>query len=261
MTDAETLTPEIVGALHDGELSPEETSRVLRALLADAAARAELEALAAIHRTLATALSEVRESPDSRDIRLVSRLAQRLDNRPMLTRWGPQSFAAGIAFAGGLAFGSFVEELSPWAIPSIVEEASQAHQVFVYDDFRPVELGPGSADVIAEWFSDHLHARVSPPDLSTIGLRFIGGRLLSAEVGPMAQLVYEDQDGVRVALYAVESADTGDGEVETVTVDDLVAGYWRQGDVVYTVIGDHEWQRVIDIATQMGHGPLDEPQP
>jgi len=261
MTRDDVLTPEIIGALHDGELSPEETSRVLRSLLADAAARTELEALAATHRRLATALDDISAPASGRDLRLVSRLAQRLADRPMIARWGPQAFAAGLAFAGGLAFGSFVEEISPWAVPSIVEEASQAHQVFVYDDFRPVELGPGSAGVMAEWFSDHLHARMSLPDLSGLGLRFIGGRLLSSEVGPMAQLVYEDALGIRVAVYAAESADTGDGEVETVTVDDLVAGYWRQGDVVYTVIGDHEWQRVIDIATQMGHGPVDDPQP
>lgn len=255
MTHDRFLTSERLNALHDGEMSPQETSRALKDLLADDSAQQELESIAITHRQVATALATLDTGLTQHDRKYAARLAERMSSRGNLLRWGPQALAAGMMFAGGVALGSIASDISPWAIPSFVEEASQAHAVFVYDSLRPVELGPDSRDTLADWFSDHLDARVVIPELTATGFAFVGGRLLSADAGPMAQLVYEDGSGERIALYAAQAFDIGSPEVEVVTLDDLDAGYWRQGDVIYTLITEDTTDRVVEIATELGHGP------
>ena len=82
----------------------------------------------------------------------------------------------------------------------MVVEAARAHALFSGDAERPVELTAAAGADMAAWFSSRLGKPVAIPYLGASGLRLVGGRLLAGADGPVAQLIYEDEDGYRLTL-------------------------------------------------------------
>lgn len=143
-------------------------------------------------------------------------------------------------------------------LPDVVVEAAQAHQIFSRDLNRPVELTAAARADMEAWFSTRLGELVEIPSLRNVGLRLIGGRLLAGDDGPVAQLIYEDQNGRRLTLgLSAEIGDTGP-EVEVVTLEGLTAGYWHEGALTYALVGQTTEQQLVAIATNLG---ADQPQP
>lgn len=115
-------------------------------------------------------------------------------------------------------------------------QATSAHRVFVSDTERPVELGATDHARLVGWMSDRLGRRVDVPDLSHLGYRFIGGRLLAAVGGPAAMLMYDDTDGNRVTVY-VQPMTTNDTLPMRPVARGTVAGYaWINRQIGYGVM-------------------------
>jgi anti-sigma factor RsiW len=105
---------------------------------------------------------------------------------------------------------------------------------------------------MAAWFSRHLGEPVEIPSLRALGLHLMGGRLLTGDDGPVAQLIYEDDAGRRLTLcLSVDPADLG-LEVELVEVDGLTAGYWQKGELSYALVAETSDLQLVAIASELG---------
>jgi anti-sigma factor RsiW len=182
---------------------------------------------------------------------LQSALAERL-RRPHFGRWLRQAASVALLLAVGWSSHVLYQTHLEPHLPSLVIEAAQAHEVFGDDSERPVELTAASRPEMAAWFSRHLGEPVEIPSLRAIGLRLMGGRLLTGDEGPVAQLIYQDDAGRRLTLcLSADPADLG-LEVELVEVDGLTAGYWQKGELSYALVAETADLQLVAIASELG---------
>ncbi len=115
--------------------------------------------------------------------------------------------ALGVGAAGGWGLR---DRQRPNDMEWLTMQASSAHRVFTADATRPVELGPSDQVRLVNWMSSRLGRHVGVPDLTRLGYRFIGGRVLAAVGGPAGLLMYDDAAGNRVTVYLqpMNTADT-----------------------------------------------------
>jgi anti-sigma factor RsiW len=182
---------------------------------------------------------------------LASQLAARLARRRWRTLAARAAMVAALLAAGWVA--NMIWRLEAVAgIPPLVVDAADGHRVFADDLLRPVELPATARAEMASWFSSHLGAPVEIPVLGRVGYRLIGGRMLSGEHGPVAQLLYEDAGGARLTLCLALGTDGGP-EVQILEVDeDLAAGYWQDGEVAYALVGDADPEQLMVVASVLG---------
>ena len=85
----------------------------------------------------------------------------------------------------------------------IIADAVAAHRTFEVEVRHPVEVTATPQADLAEWLSDRLGRPLIIPDLTALGFRLIGGRLLPSEGGPAAQLMYDNDNGPgkRLTVY------------------------------------------------------------
>jgi anti-sigma factor RsiW len=185
---------------------------------------------------------------------LERQLAQRL-RHSRLTPWLQRSAAVALLLTIGWWGHTLFEEHLGVRLPPVVVEAAQAHQVFATDPQRPVEITATATADMVRWFSHHLGKPVRIPSLEEVGLRLIGGRLLSAEDGPAAQLIYEDKSGRRLTLCLSSEPNEVGPEVQIAEVDGLTAGYWQDDDLTYALVADTSEAQLAAIASELGGRP------
>ena len=118
---------------------------------------------------------------------------------------------------------------------SYVERADIAYATFA-GDLRPAEFDAArKTELLAA-----LLARIGfayAPDLSSVGLRFMGGRLTPGLLRPAALLFYETAAGERVALY-FERAEAEPAALTAPKPEQgLTAVEWRGAGVAFVLIG------------------------
>lgn len=249
------LSEEDLQAFIDDQLAPERRDEVINHLGADPDARRMADVYMAQKRILRERLREAggagRRSALTQH--LAAELAERLAHKPRFVWWRHQVATAAAVFAVGWGGHVLYQEFDPWRLPAMVSGAAKAHQIFAEDSARPVELPASASAELADWFSDHLGESVQIPDLRDVGLRFVGGRLLGTERGPLAQMLYEDNRGRRLTLYlASEDTDAGP-EVQVVHVDGFTAGYWMEETIAYTIVADTPEEQLLAVAMEIAH--------
>lgn len=90
---------------------------------------------------------------------------------------------------------------------AFAHRAAVAHAVYSPERRRPVEVEAAHEDQLVTWLSRRLGAPIKVPVLHGLGYSLEGGRLLPGGSGPVAQLMYRDQDGKRLTLYVSNEAD------------------------------------------------------
>jgi anti-sigma factor RsiW len=244
----------------DGQLDPAEETRIEAWLAAHPGERSRIDSYRRHKALLKSALIEGVEAPTGE---LPLRRARRPHRSPAWQRLADlplTKIAAGLTLFVLGAFSHFGwQSYGEWRVPATLETATKAHQVFSAERQRPVEI-PGSRRAeMARWFERHLGTAVEIPDLNSLALRLVGGRLLASTEGPMAQLLYEDRQGNRLTLYlTVEESDVG-SEVEVVKVADFSAGFWQDGELTYTIVADMEAEALLALAAEVS-GTTDFPQ-
>ena len=114
--------------------------------------------------------------------------------------------AASLAlFIAGLVGGWLSAPLLPGTATSntaaIEDNATTAYRTFVVEVAHPVEVAAAQEEHLLRWLSKRLGRRLVAPDLSKFGYQLIGGRLLSANEGAAAQLMYENSSHQRLTIY------------------------------------------------------------
>jgi anti-sigma factor RsiW len=221
----------------DGRLAPERRAEVDAHLAANPAERFRLEAYAAQTKALRERLdAELEEPPPPALLAAAARPP---------ARWLATA-AAVLLVLGGAAGWTLHSALPPTYRGSFALEAAVAHEVFSAEQRHPVEVTAGEREHLVAWLSKRLASPVPAPDLSSIGFMLVGGRLLSTDHGPAAQLMYENAGGERLTLfYRTDVRDEADTAWRFAERGDAVVYYWIQGGKGFAVTATIDRDKLV----------------
>lgn len=139
---------------------------------------------------------------------------------------------------GGIA-GWFARDIVSTPDPQslLIAEALDAHALYSMQNRHPVEVAGTEAPHLTAWLSNSLDRRLVAPDLTVAGYTLVGGRLLPAQTGPAAQLMYEDETGRRVTLYITPRRPADAPANRFAGMDGLGALYWANDAITCTIVG------------------------
>jgi anti-sigma factor RsiW len=154
--------------------------------------------------------------------------------------------AALIAFTIGGAAGWMARGASaaaPESAGTITADALEAHKLYVVEVRHPVEVPGTERAHMTKWLSKRVGHEQRIPDLQSIGLKLVGGRLLPGPTGAAAFYMYEGASGERFTIYCskVTRSDTAlrfhDGKP-------FAAFTWVDDKIGYVVSGPDERERL-----------------
>jgi anti-sigma factor RsiW len=136
-------------------------------------------------------------------------------------------------------------------VPDSVRLATVAHTLFANSQFAG-RVGALPEPAMEAWLGQALGESVDIPDLSRLGLSLVSARVIDLDQGPVAQAVFEnDSNDMHVSLcLAPDRAGAGSG-ISVVELNGLTAGYWQEGDMLVTLVGDEPEDSIMALATQI----------
>ena len=252
--DSRPVLEEELHAYVDDRLDPERRAEVARRLAADPALRSRMDDWQAQRDGLRDALAFRFREPIPPELGLANLAEARLATVQRNSHWRvAASVAAALAVgaAGGwLAHGPG----NPSEITRLSLEAASAYRIFGKDAARSIELRADDRAELVALMDRKLGRPVTVPDLSPLGYRLLGGRVLAVMYGPAAMLIYEDARHDRITVY-IQPMRVGE-EAPMRPVDaGAVDGYaWINQQVGYSVMSDGDRARLHSIANQVRDG-------
>lgn len=194
MTGTDPIREDELHAWIDGRIAPDRRAAVEAWLAAHPEQRSRLDAYRTQDAVLRGALDAAVSGP-------VPERLERAAHRPYPRYRLASLAAAALALIVGAGAGWGLRDALMDEPGNFALQAAVAHEVFVPEQRHPVEVAANEADHLTTWLGKRLGGPLAAPDLSSLGYRLVGGRLLATESGPAAQLMYEDADGGRLTLY------------------------------------------------------------
>lgn len=153
----------------------------------------------------------------------------------------------GLAVGGGLGYrlgqSGSAATVTAAASGRFVHDAVLAHAVYTPEQRHPVEVDARQADHLVAWLSKRLGTPLHVPQLAPLGYELLGGRLLAAGDGPVAQFMYQNAAGARLTLYVRRAAPAGIQPADTLTAfqvareGDVEVFYWVEDGFGYALSG------------------------
>jgi anti-sigma factor RsiW len=171
-----------------------------------------------------------------------------------LARAGLRAAAALLLFLAGATGGWELRGLTGRAegeTALLTTDALAAHRTFVVEVRHPVEVDAGQEAHLIQWLSRRLGRELVAPDLAGLGYRLIGGRLLPAESGPAAQLMYEGRGGQRLTLYLRTEKGEDRTAFRFVESGSVGAFYWIDNGFGYAVAATADRQTLLSVAERV----------
>jgi anti-sigma factor RsiW len=169
--------------------------------------------------------------------------------------WWRQAAAAVLLLAIGAASGYGLSEFNrpqPAAeglnARHLAESAASAHRVFVVEVRHPVEVGADQEQHLVNWLGKRVGAKLVAPRLDDKGYKLVGGRLLSSDAGPAAQLMYENREGKRITAYIAASVTDRETAFQFRQQDKVSTFYWVDNGKGYALSGEVERATLLGIA-------------
>jgi anti-sigma factor RsiW len=244
----------------DGQLPPERHAEIARQLQDQPEAAERVAAYAAHREALRAGFASIAAEPVPPRLDLQSLIAKRLTERQTDRRTVWRAAAAVLlAFllggGGGWAlhgrFGGAPNDLA-----LLAREAIANHVVYTADRKRPTELGAEQRDDLARWVSNRLGRPVAPPDMSSAGFRYMGGRLAATPQGPAGQFMYQNAEGARLTVFVLPMRDAPDTPTRAVDVGATDGCAWIDKGVGYTVVApvppDELHRLAVEVRRQVG---------
>jgi len=174
--------------------------------------------------------------------------------------WAAMAAAAAVAaFIVGGAAGWMARGASaapPTGFQAFASEALDAYKLYVVEVRHPVEV-PGSERAhMTQWLSKRLGEDLRVPELQSIGLKLVGGRLLPGPTGAAAFYMYESPSGERFTIYCAK-AGVGQSALRYTTEQQFGAFYWVDDKIAYVVSGPADRDRLENV-TKMVYEQLDK---
>src|SRR3954471_184584 len=118
----------------------------------------------------------------------------------------------------------------------IARRAAIAHATYSPEVRHPVEVGADDEQHLVSWLSKRLGVKVRAPKLDEAGMALVGGRLLPGDNGPVAQFMYQTQNGRRLTLYVrTEAARNRETAFRYARESNVGVFYWIDRDVGYAL--------------------------
>lgn len=233
-------------AWRHGRLSPEDAAGLEARLAADPAAQATLAEWDRQDAALAAVLAPVMAEPVPARMQALLAEARAAEAPAARPRGAPRSgalarIAAALALlalgvAGGWGAAQVTRPMQMAEPPMLA--ALRAHDTFAVEVAHPVEVRADEMEHLTRWLSKRLGEPLAAPDLGAFGFRVIGGRILPAEGGTAALLMYEDDAGQRLTLYAAPQAEGGETAFSFIEAGATQGFWWVDGAFGYAVVGD-----------------------
>lgn len=233
----------------DGRLNPGRAAAVAETVAADEALAARARAYKAQNAELAAAFGFVADEPIPERLQ-ADRIARRLWRR----RWQIPLAACVACLVAGLAVGWLANGWlggRPLAEASrhVAEEALSAHRVYAVEVLHPVEVFADEEAHLVKWLSKRLGHDLELPNLTPLGFRLVGGRLLPARDGePAAHLMYEDETGRRVSVYASIFRSGQETAFRYEQTAGAGAFVWLEPEMGYAIAGDIPREPLLEIS-------------
>jgi anti-sigma factor RsiW len=244
------IDDDVLNAYVDGRLDAETQARVASWLEENPEQAARIADWQAADEALRTAYEPVAQEP------VPGRLAAFAVPVAAAGRnWWRQAAAAVLLLALGGIGGYTVAELSQAKAPAqglnarhLADSAASAHRVFAVEVRHPVEVGADQEQHLVTWLGRRVGAKLIAPRLDEKGYRLVGGRLLSSDAGPAAQLMYENREGKRITAYVAASVADGQTAFQFRQQDKVSTFYWIDNGKGYALSGEIERAALLDIA-------------
>ena len=222
-------------AYADGRLSEERCAAVEAWL----ASRPEEAERVAAYRRLAQEVRGAYQTMLSEPV--PARLAQVASRRPP---WRRVAVAAawlvlGIAIGAPAGWQLRPERTVTQAAPDnvlIARRAAVAHATYSPEVRHPVEVGADDEQHLVAWLSKRLGVKVRAPKLDEAGMSLVGGRLLPGDNGPVAQFMYQSQNGRRLTLYVrTEASRNRETAFRYARENNIGVFYWIDREIGYAL--------------------------
>ena len=254
-------------AFVDGELDGEGYRAVIAHLAASPDATERVSSL--LHQqgklaALREQLTDLEPLPDERTEVLVQSLAGALRHQRRVRRHLVSS-ASGLALTLVVGLWSLwgpsprlVSEHLPW--PSSLS-SDRPQVLFGRDPYSvaPQPVVSDSSESTFVWLDQQLAANsMQRPDFSAYGLRFVGGNALQSGDTPAVRLIYEDEAGAQVFLFAGSVGGSGDVALTLVPEGHLSLS-WRHGSLIFALIGPKESEQLLAAMRDTGEFLMPSP--
>lgn len=180
---------------------------------------------------------------------------QRITAKLAAPRRAMAAAAALVFVLGGLAghFGPMLFEKAPavTAMDALPREARNAYLIYASEVRHPVEVFADQEAHLARWLGKRLAIDdLKVPDLTAIGFKLVGGRLLPVTDKPGALFMYEDETGRRVTVLVARNEENRTTSFRFAAANGVETFYWIDGDLGYAVTGDISRERLQQIAEE-----------
>ncbi|MEA2838900.1 MAG: hypothetical protein QOF41_230 [Methylobacteriaceae bacterium] len=237
-----------LNAFVDGRLGPERHALVSRFLADNRQLGERVAADIAAKNALRESLQFKAAEPIPARLRIANLAVER---RAAPRQWLRIAAAILLLATGGLGGWLAHARLAPTSpVPRetpIAAEALTAHRIFVAETVHPVEVAAAQEAHLVQWLSRRLNHPLKAPDLSAQGFRLMGGRLLPANSGAAAQLMYQDDAGARLTLYLRADGDAGTA-FRFVEGQNASAFTWTEDGFGYAIAAQVERTQLLAIA-------------
>lgn len=230
----------------DGQLPPERRRAVELYLANNPEAAVRVSDWRAQNRALALAFGPVAEEPLPERLLAAAVSGSPAEQQAPPRRDRRMAIAASVGFlAGALATLAGVRLAARYGaapgddlLPDFLGVALQSHKIFTPEKRHPVEIAAADQGHLLEWLSKRLAYPMALPDLQTMGLSLVGGRMLTGPRGPAAFFVFEGADGERITLYCARLGTIPDEEPRTMRADGFTTVYWLDDGIGFALTGD-----------------------
>lgn len=237
------VTEEELHAYVDGELPADRQEAVTAWLTAHPEQAAQVASWRAQAEAIRARYGSVAEEPVPERLKLEHVLRR---DRAGGRSWGTIAAAALLAFVVGGAGGWFAHGASAASrtgFDVFTAEALDAYKLYVVEVRHPVEVPGSERPHLTQWLSKRLGAELRIPDLQSIGLKLVGGRLLPGPTGAAAFYMYEGASGERFTIYCA-NATVPETALRYRSKDQAAAFYWVDDKVAYVVSGPADRDRL-----------------
>jgi anti-sigma factor RsiW len=129
------------------------------------------------------------------------------------------------------------------------DEIARDHAIYERETRHLVEVPAADVEHLQMWLGDRLLGAFKVPDLGDLGLRFAGGRMLALDGRPVAQLMYERDAGLPVAVCIAEMPG-GPSPVSLERRGALGAASWRDEAYAYVAVGEMSDAALREVAAR-----------
>ncbi len=145
----------------------------------------------------------------------------------------------GVAIGAPVGWQARPERIVAQPVPDtslIARRAALAHATYSPEVRHPVEVGADDEQHLVTWLSKRLGVKVKAPKLDDAGMGLVGGRLLPGDNGPVAQFMYQSQNGRRLTLYVrTEASRNRETAFRYARENNVGVFYWIDREVGYAL--------------------------